>query len=1258
MLGASIDILAVQETHHSADSSRDTSAAVFYGRSGQHGVGFKVRKDSQVLQCIVGSWADPVAQILWLHVRSPDGNAPDLYIASVYVPPTAYRGDATDVLDILARLDDRVCHYRSLGGHVIILGDFNVDLRPVPSVPPVSADHQHRAVLWQELLDELHLVPLNLRGPALLEPTRAERTVAGWSESWLDYILVEQQHSLLWSNVEFGHHVARTDHRLFYAAVQWRVPPPVAPPRSPVQRLRWRMENVSPKQLEHYAAEVTRQVQLLRRTWVIDAIVDQACLDACYSDMLHVLTKAADRVVRRVQPRSSGGFVRPRICRLLSDAEYLARYTDHQEAAGRLFSAIRIARARGRHRSAELQRLATRVSNDARALNAMVAERLAAVRVQRLSSDLRQNSDLRRRSRAVREILRRNKHAAYPPVLTVGSTSAANADDIRRLVAEHLCAVGRHNPLDATMGDVEFAAAVENDVERWFTAKDASSRPEFDADITKDELHSALQALRRAGPFKSPGLDSCWPWMLIHGGESVAAMLLTLFRAAWRLELVPSAWSAGVVIWLYKKGARDNLDNYRPITLLSVPGKLFTAVLLARLQPWVTARLAEEQCGFRPGRGCRDHVWTLQELTTLVGLQNKQQDDRQSRRQLRACFLDVRKAYDTAWQAGIWWLLRTDFQVDGKLWRMLIVWHANSVVRVDWDGGLSEPVPVSLGVRQGCLLAPLLYSVLINRLVEALRSAGGHGIDFRLPGVDVVVRCLMYADDVALLAFNDEDLQTLLQGVLQFWHKWRSRINAKKSEVVAMLVPPDNSAGVSRQLGRPGQPPNSWPLGQEVISRKDSFTYLGVLFHESGSFDPHGRAVYHRVLAQIPPLSNVRHFAGPALASDVWLCYLRPRLEFLSEAWGPRLTGGVRGLLEALQWRAARRVLDLPARTNNVVLAVETGWSSMWGRFALLAITWLVHVLGRAPPRSPTASRLRPPPVTDSRLIRKVFDAATLPPLPQKPWQKRMCHVFRPGEDWPLFCGTCRRLITDHQPTAVPEQHQHLFAQAHAGVITRSWWDLSHSPWTRSIVEIAKELGLGDWVNPLGPQLASDWRLVLRAAIRARDARVIQMQLQNSQFHLTLYRLVVRGSGEFFRWRTLVGGMGVSDQRLLWWIQLRCGQLDGYGINAAQSGAGPGRCLACNAAIETPEHFLLGAGCDVDWRNPWHRHRWYLATWFGRHVSSAAGTSAFRAYSGLSLRDRLLVSLGRALPHVKDDRLAPAWAASIGLWEAFWAFRS
>ena len=67
----------------------------------------------------------------------------------------------------------------------------------------------------------------------------------------------------------------------------------------------------------------------------------------------------------------------------------------------------------------------------------------------------------------------------------------------------------------------------------------------------------------------------------------------------------------GVVVPLLKKGDQRVCDNYRGITLLSLPGKVYAKVLERRVRPIVEPQIQEEQCGFRPGRGTTDQIYTL-----------------------------------------------------------------------------------------------------------------------------------------------------------------------------------------------------------------------------------------------------------------------------------------------------------------------------------------------------------------------------------------------------------------------------------------------------------------------------------------------------------------------------------------------------------------------------------------------------------------------------------------------------------------------
>ncbi|VDP08375.1 unnamed protein product [Schistosoma margrebowiei] len=94
--------------------------------------------------------------------------------------------------------------------------------------------------------------------------------------------------------------------------------------------------------------------------------------------------------------------------------------------------------------------------------------------------------------------------------------------------------------------------------------------------------------------------------------EVTTNMLHSLFRKIWEEERVPMGWKEGHLIKIPKKGDLSKCENFRGITLLSVPGKVFNRVLLNRIKDVVVdAQLRDQQAGFRKDRSCTDQIATL-----------------------------------------------------------------------------------------------------------------------------------------------------------------------------------------------------------------------------------------------------------------------------------------------------------------------------------------------------------------------------------------------------------------------------------------------------------------------------------------------------------------------------------------------------------------------------------------------------------------------------------------------------------------------
>ncbi len=114
-----------------------------------------------------------------------------------------------------------------------------------------------------------------------------------------------------------------------------------------------------------------------------------------------------------------------------------------------------------------------------------------------------------------------------------------------------------------------------------------------------------------------------------------------------------------------------------------------------------------------------------------------------------------------------------------------------------------------VGVRQGCVMSPNLFSLFINGMAEEIKAAA-KGIAWA--GKRLCL--LMFADDVVLLAEEEKDLETMLEVAHRYSKRWRFQFNAAKCKVVA------------NRKRREG----AWTIGGELMAEVESFVYLGVEF--------------------------------------------------------------------------------------------------------------------------------------------------------------------------------------------------------------------------------------------------------------------------------------------------------------------------------------------------------------------------------------------------------------------------------------------
>lgn len=456
---------------------------------------------------------------------------------------------------------------------------------------------------------------------------------------------------------------------------------------------------------------------------------------------------------------------------------------------------------------------------------------------------------------------------------------------------------------------------------------------ELDDPPTADEFLVALQSLKLG---KSTGLDNL-PAELVKLG-CVFSPLYALLLRCWDEETIPQDMRDADIVTLYKgKGDRGDCNNYRGISLLSIVGKAFAKVVLRRLETLASQIYPESQCGFRAGRSTTDMIFTLRQL---------QEKCREQRVPLYMAFIDLNKAFDTVSRQGLYEVLHR-IGCPSKLLSLVRSFHDCMSGSVIFDGEKSTPFGVNRGVRQGCVLAPTLFGIFLSALLLTAFENCNVGVhlhtrkDGKLYNInllksknkrlDLIARELLYADDAALVANSESELQELVSKFGHACHMFSMSVNTKKTVIMVQGV---------NQLPK-------ITLDGAVLDVVDHFCYLGSTTTSSLSNDKEidtriGKAstTFGRLFARVWR-NNKLSLHTKVLVYQT--CVLSILL-YASETW-TTYTKQERKL-NAFHMRCLRTILGVTWQdkiSNEIVLA-KTGCCSITAMLKQRRLRWLGHV--------------------------------------------------------------------------------------------------------------------------------------------------------------------------------------------------------------------------------------------------------------------------------------------------------------------------
>ncbi|CAD6197841.1 unnamed protein product [Caenorhabditis auriculariae] len=303
--------------------------------------------------------------------------------------------------------------------------------------------------------------------------------------------------------------------------------------------------------------------------------------------------------------------------------------------------------------------------------------------------------------------------------------------------------------------------------------RSATPPAEEEPPIIEEEVAHAIRRLKNG---TAAGPDNISTEILKSGGDALNRLLAKRFSTYLKNNEIPEQWKVSKTILIPKKGDLTDLNNFRPISLLSVVYKLFTKIIVNRLEKKLDDFQPPSQAGFRRNFCCLDHIHTLTQVV---------ERHREYHLPLALAFVDYRKAFDSV-------------EINAMLNSLVAAGIPTKYIDLieKCNEGTSTTIqlfnkkltiPIGKGVRQGDTISPKLFSTALE---DAMRQLGWDtNRDWEdgnvIKGINIdgkILTNLRFADDIVLFANNTSDLSSMLNDLDAVGKKIGLQMNEKKTQ--------------------------------------------------------------------------------------------------------------------------------------------------------------------------------------------------------------------------------------------------------------------------------------------------------------------------------------------------------------------------------------------------------------------------------------------------------------------------------------------
>ena len=264
------------------------------------------------------------------------------------------------------------------------------------------------------------------------------------------------------------------------------------------------------------------------------------------------------------------------------------------------------------------------------------------------------------------------------------------------------------------------------------------------------------------------------------------------------------------------------------------------------------------------------------------------------------------KCFDSIYRNALW-LKMYKSGIQGKLLRIIRDMYNKVKSCVKSCNTYSDFFEYAVGLRQGEVISPILFSFFVNDLELYLQNEPTSGLLF----YDIVLMLLLFADDMAIFAKSPDELQTNINLLHSYCKTWGLTVNTDKTKIM-----------VFRKRGRLLSN-EKWNFDGKELTVVDDFNYLGTVFNYTGSFKLNQEYLAGKAIKALNVL--LQHFKKydlkPKILCQLFDSFVGSILKYSAQVWGFTQSKEQ----ERIHLKFCKRILKLKANTSNAGVYGELG---------------------------------------------------------------------------------------------------------------------------------------------------------------------------------------------------------------------------------------------------------------------------------------------------------------------------------------------